>query len=57
MVVEKSWWESIVGILVKEELCESVVEIRRWRGRIMTMHLVIRNDTVDMCSMYPKVEN
>ena len=44
----KLWWSGNsngtggVGVLVKEELCEKVVEVRRRNDRVMTVVIVLR---------------
>ena len=54
----KLWWsgndtgEDSVGILVKEELCESVVEIRRRSDRIMTMCLIFWKEMIRLICVY-----
>lgn len=54
----KMWWSGNdsgtggVGILVKEELCEKVVEIHRTNDRIMTMVLVFGEEVVRVISVY-----
>ena len=50
MVVGKSCWEGGMGMLVKEELCKSVVAIHRRKDSMRTMCLIFgENDMDDMC--------
>ena len=59
----KLWWSGnndgmgVVGILVKEELCEKVVEVRRKSDRVMAMVLVFEGEVIRViCAYAPQVE-
>ena len=43
-----------MGILVKEELCESVVEVRRRCDRVMTIGLVLKEVVKVLCAYAPQ---
>ena len=46
-----------VGIIVKDELCEKVVEVRRVCNRVMTLFVVSEEDDLRLiCGMLHKVE-
>ena len=55
----KLWWcgnddktRGVGGILVKEELCENVVEVRRKCDRVMAIELVFRENVVRVIWAY-----
>ena len=54
----KLWWSGNndgiggVEILVKEELCEKVVEVRRTSDRVMAMVLVLEEEVIRVTCAY-----
>ena len=54
----KLWWSGKgngvggVGVIVKEELCEKVVEVRRLRDRVMTLLVVFEEDVLRLICGY-----
>ena len=54
----KSWWSGNsagtggVGVLVKEELCEKVVEVRRKSDRVMTVVMALEEEVVRIICVY-----
>ena len=54
----KLWWsgkedgDSGVGVVVKEELCEKVVEVRRVSDRVMTFVVVFEEEMLRLISRY-----
>ena len=54
----KLWWSEKgdgvggVGVVVKEELCEKVVDIRRVGGRVMTAVVVFEEDVLRLIFVY-----
>ena len=60
----KLWWSGNsdgmggVGVLVKEELCEKVVEVRRKSDRVMTVVMALEEEVVKIICMYgPQLED
>ena len=57
-MVVKLWWSGNsegtggVGILVKEELCEKVVEVRRKSDRVMTIVMAFEEEVVRIVCVY-----
>ena len=57
----KLWWSGNsygtggVGVLVKEELCEKLVEVRRKNDRVMTVVLAFEEEVVRIVCMAHKV--
>ena len=51
----KLWWSGNsdctggVGVLVKEEMCEKVMEMRRKIDRVMTVVMVLEEEVLRMC--------
>ena len=41
-----------MGVLVKEELCEKVVEVRRKSGRVMTVVMALEEEVVRIICVY-----
>ena len=57
----KMWWSGKgdgvdgVGVVVKEELCDKVVEVRRVSDRVMTLVVVFEEDVLRfMCEYAPQ---
>ena len=56
--VGKLWWSGNsdgtggVGVLVKEELCEEVVEVRRRSDRVMTVVMVLEEEVLRIICVY-----
>ena len=54
----KLWWSGNsdstggVGVLVKEELCEKVVEVRRSSDRVMTVVMVLQEEVLRIICLY-----
>ena len=54
----KLWWSGNsdgtggVGVLVKEELCEEVVEVRRRSDRVMTVVMVLEEEVLRIICVY-----
>ena len=51
----KLWWSGnndctgAVGVLVKEEMCEKVMEVQRKIDRVMTVVMVLEEEVLRMC--------
>ena len=43
-----------VGVLVKEELCEKVVKVRRKSDRVMTVVMAVEEEVVRVICVSPK---
>ena len=56
------WWSGKrdrvggVGVMVKKELCEKVVEVRRVSGRVMTV-VVFEEDVMKLTCMLHNVDD
>ena len=58
-VLQRSWWEKNgIGIVVREELGESVLEVKRVSDRLMAIKLKIKGSILNIVSVYaPQVNN
>ena len=52
-VLQRSWWEKNgIGIVVREELGESVLEVKRVSDRLMAIKLKIKGSILNIVSVY-----